>query len=159
MFYATTDRNTISSPYYGPNQFSNSSAFLKMTIEFDDYPWEFAWELTTEDGIRIIYRPPRYYFNQDGQTVEEDFPVPERETNYILNVYDTYGDGLKGSRTSYTITDPNGNRLVQSQFGAGDTEEKTFSYGYTGPDDGALGASMSTLLACLLASALWLAAW
>lgn len=130
MFYATLDRDSIESPYYGANKFSNSSAFLRMTIDFDQYPWEFGWQLTTEDGDVVIYRPPRYYFSQVERSASEDFTVPEAHTTYTLTVVDTYGDGLLRSRTFYRITDPQGNILAESQFRSGEKEEKTFTYGF-----------------------------
>ena len=129
MFYATLDRSSIDEPYYGANKFSNSTAFLKMTIEFDQYPWEFGWKLTTEAGDLVAYRPPRYYFSQGDRQASEDFTVPFAETKYFLTVVDTYGDGLLRGSTYYKISDPDDNTLVESQFRSGAKEEQEFTYG------------------------------
>ena len=155
MFYATLDRDSIESPYYGANKFSNTSAFLKMTIEFDAFPWEFGWQLTTEDGDVVIYRPPRYYFNQVERSVSEDFTVPLGNTRYNLTVVDTYGDGLLRSQTFYRITDPQDKVLAESQFRSGASETKSFTYGATGPGSAApvwtlAATALGTMIGMLL---------
>ena len=129
IFYATLD--PIEDPFFGLNAYANSSAFLELEIEFDDYPWEIGLQLETEEGEVILYRPPRYWFSQAGRTVSETFAVSEGETNYKLTVVDTYGDGLR-SQTFYRILTPDGDVLVESQFRDSGNEEKTFSYRLTG---------------------------
>mmetsp|Transcript_4000 Transcript_4000/g.7995 ORF Transcript_4000/g.7995 Transcript_4000/m.7995 type:complete len:550 (-) Transcript_4000:84-1733(-) len=151
LFYATLDE--VEDPYFGFNAYANSSAFLELEIEFDDYPWEIGLQLETEDGEVILYRPPRYWFSQRGQTYSEMFAVPEGETNYKLTVVDTYGDGLLQSQTHYRILTPDGDVLVESQFRDSGEEEKTFSYRLTG-DGRFAGAAGEVNLGMLTVSAL-----
>lgn len=129
VFYATLDE--VENPYFGVNAYGDSSAVLELEIEFDDFPWEFGLQLETAGGEVILYRPPRYWFNQEGDTYSETFPVPEELTDYKLTVVDTYGDGLLRS-TRYSILNPNGDVVVESQFRDSGMEEKTFSYSLDG---------------------------
>lgn len=128
LFYATLGE--VENPYYANPVFSEEpNAFLKMEIEFDDYPGEIGWQLATESGELIYYRPPFFYYTR--QPASESFSVKEARTNYVLTVVDTYGDGLIGSRTSYTILDPENNVLAESAFRDLGEEQKTFTFGAT----------------------------
>lgn len=149
MFYATLDESSIDSPFDGGNKFSNSTTFLRMTVQFDDYPEEFGWQATTEAGDVVAYRPPRYYFGKVKDSDSVDFRVPEEETKFTLRVVDTYGDGLLGSSTSYKITDAGGEVLVESQFRSGAEETKTFTY----PDKGSGAAPGFSFAVALIGSA------
>ena len=128
MFYATLGE--VKDNYNDIRSFGNTSnAFLKMEIDFDENPWEFGWQLTTLDGQLIMYRPPRYYYDKISRSDVETFAVPPAKTTYKLTVVDTYGDGLRKSRTMYRIIGPDDEVLVESSFQKSPREEKTFEFG------------------------------
>ena len=157
LFYATL--GDVENPYSGLNAYADSAAFLELAIEFDDYPWEFALQLETAEGEVILYRPPRYWF-KPGQSYSETFAVPEGQTNYKLTVVDTYGDGLLRSATKYSILNPDGDVLVESQFRDSGMEEKTFSYSLTGAGrfgSAARGAHLTVLAVSVVIGMVWYA--
>lgn len=132
LFYATLGE--VEDAYTNIRSYANSSAGLvTMEIKLDDYPGEIAWQLTTEGGDTIVYRPPRYYFDRAGDIVTETFAMPPERQTYTLYFADTYGDGLQRDREKreqgyYKLMDPEGNVLVESQFRDKASEETTFVY-------------------------------
>ena len=126
LFYATLSDDV--SRFDDDKSFDNEVP-LTFEITFDDYPEEVGMEIRSVDGTLLFYRPPRYYFEHVGETVQEVISFPPQQQEYYLSVVDVFGDGLGDKEeTGYVLKSPDGAELVRNSFVGGKGEAHKFTW-------------------------------
>jgi PKD repeat protein len=105
---------------------------VDFSLSLDCYGSEISWAINDDLG-NSLYTGGGYSDNVGGQLINSSFCLPVGCYTFAIN--DTYGDGLYGSQWqncaingNYSITDENGNVLVQmtapnADFGFGTTHQ------------------------------------
>ena len=90
---------------------------IDLDLSLDCYGSEISWFIIDDNGT-TLFTGGGYADNTSGQTITESFCLPVG--CYTFEINDSYGDGMHGSQWNgcsidgdYTITDGNGNVLVQ----------------------------------------------
>lgn len=103
---------------------------VDLDLTLDCYGSEITWSVIDDNGNTVV-SGGGYFDNASGENVTESFCLPVG--CYTFAIDDTYGDGMYGSQWQscsvdgdYTLTDENGNILVQmtvpnADFGFGTT--------------------------------------
>ncbi|NQU67981.1 MAG: T9SS type A sorting domain-containing protein [Candidatus Marinimicrobia bacterium] len=105
------------------------SALAVVTIVTDTYPYETSWDIVDSNGSQVDgISPGDLTDNNTTYTWENELPAD----TYILNIYDSYGDGIYCSQNSYYQLDLNGETIaggpgIGCDFGAGASH--TFTVG------------------------------
>jgi hypothetical protein len=128
FFYASFD--VPKDPFYRDAEFPGGY-YLTLVISFDEFPEEIGTELSTPNGTRIFYRPPRYYYPDVITSVSEKISIPMAYAEYKFTFADIFGDGFGGlDGTGYSLWDGDedtGNLLLTSSFSTGSSEVFRFT--------------------------------
>ncbi|MEM6265407.1 MAG: Ig-like domain-containing protein, partial [Bacteroidota bacterium] len=92
----------------GPVTCTDNEVTLSITL--DNFPSETSWELV--DGVGNVIASSPSYFGRGGQTVTEDFCLPDG--CYSFRMFDSFGDGICCSfgNGSYSLEDASGTVLA-----------------------------------------------
>ena len=105
---------------------SGSESFIKLVLKLDDHPEDTSWELR-ESGVRVVQHwvEKETYVGMAFHTVTKVLPVGP-ETGYDFVMFDSHGDGFKGS---YQIFGATGALIASSDGFMGTAETLTFNTG------------------------------
>jgi hypothetical protein len=128
LFYATTAEPEH--PYYEVPSVDGDYESLTLTISFDEFPEEIGIELRSRNGTLIFYRPPRFYIDEALVSTVETIVLLAEADEYILTVFDVYGDGMeKGFDAGYSL-EHGSILLASSDFETGFSENVSFAIGF-----------------------------
>ncbi len=119
-----------------------NDANLTLTITFDDYPEETAWEIT-DASAAVVASGGTYGSEPDGSTIIENITLPGGD--YTFTITDAFGDGIccNFGSGSYELIDGSG--AIIAAGGAFDEEEST-SFCIEAPTDEVLVSPKALLM-------------
>ena len=134
-----------------PAPVNPGDSYLTLEISFDEYPSETGWIIRKVDSgssssrvnTIVAYRSPRTYTpDQAEQTVSEIIPVESGSATYILDMTDSYGDGLccTNGNGKYTVYKGGvGDGIILAEGTAANTPRESTTFAVSGDEGGPQG--------------------
>jgi hypothetical protein len=133
-----TDQNTANNSASSSFTTVGNGSTITFSLLTDNYPAETTWNITTTGGT-VLYTGGPY----SGQQTTYNNELCLGNGCYVLNVFDSFGDGLQynGVVGNYTLTDASGTVLASMVAGGNFGGQATHNFCITAGIDGCTDAN------------------